>query len=195
MQRRLFCPFARDRNGFFCYDSEEVKTMEREKQTHPIPPLFDANSRVLILGSFPSVKSREAMFFYGHPQNRFWRVLADIFNEAPPETIAEKKSLALRRGVALWDVIAQCEIVGSSDASITNVAANDLSVILNAADIRAIFCNGNTSYTYYNKYCRVRTLREAAPLPSTSPANARWTREKLAETWGAALLPYLHDER
>ena len=169
--------------------------MEREKQTHPIPPLFDANSRVLILGSFPSVKSREAMFFYSHPQNRFWRVLADIFNEAPPETIAEKKSLALRRGVALWDVIAQCEIVGSSDASITNVAANDLSVILNAADIRAIFCNGNTSYTYYNKYCRVRTLREAAPLPSTSPANARWTREKLAETWGAALLPYLHDER
>ena len=165
--------------------------MQREKQTHPIPPLFDANSRVLILGSFPSVKSREARFFYGHPQNRFWRVLADVFGEAPPESVEEKKSLALRHGVALWDVIAQCEIIGSSDASITNVAANDLSVILNAADIRAIFCNGNTSYAYYHKCCRAQTLRDAALLPSTSPANARWTREKLVQTWGAALLPYL----
>ena len=167
--------------------------MERTKQIHPIPPLYDANSRVLILGSFPSVKSREAMFFYGHPQNRFWRVLADIFGEAVPEAVAEKKSLALRHGVALWDVIAQCEIVGSSDASITNVLPNDLSVILNAADIRAVFCNGNTSYTYYNKYCREQTGREAVLLPSTSPANARWTREKLAGMWGAALLPYLRD--
>lgn len=167
--------------------------MEREKQTHPIPPIFDADSRVLILGSFPSVKSRETMFFYGHPQNRFWRVLADVFGEAPPETIEEKKSLALRRGVALWDVIAQCEIVGSSDASITGVVPNDLSVILSAADIRAVFCNGNTSYTYYNMYCRAQTLRDAILLPSTSPANARWTREKLTRTWGAALLPYLND--
>ena len=128
-------------------------------------------------------------------RNGFWRVLADIFGEAVPEAVAEKKSLALRHGVALWDVIAQCEIVGSSDASITNVMPNDLSAILNAADIRAIFCNGNTSYAYYNKYCRAETLRDAVLLPSTSPANARWTREKLAETWGAALLPYLHDER
>ena len=165
--------------------------MQREKQIHPIEPLFDEHSRVLILGSFPSVKSREVRFFYGHPQNRFWRVLADIFGEAPPETIEERKSLALRRGVALWDVIAQCEIVGSSDASITNVTANDLSAILNAADIRAVFCNGNTSYIYYNKYCRAATGRDAMALPSTSPANARWTREKLVQTWGAALLPYL----
>ena len=169
--------------------------MERAEQSHPIPPLFDANSRVLILGSFPSVKSREEKFFYGHPQNRFWRVLSDILGEAAPETIAQKKSLALRRGIALWDVIAQCEIVGSSDASITNVMPNDLSVILNAADIRAVFCNGNTSYTYYNKYCRAQTGREAMALPSTSPANARWTREKLVQTWGAALLLYLRDER
>lgn len=193
--KRNVAVFARDRLVFFCYDWREVRSVEKTKQTHPISPLFDAHSRVLLLGSFPSVKSREAGFFYGHPQNRFWRVLADIFGEVPPETIEEKKSLALRRGVALWDVIAQCEIVGSSDASITNVAANDLSVILNAADIRAIFCNGNTSYTYYNKYCRAETLRDAVLLPSTSPANARWTREKLAQSWGAALLPYLHDER
>ena len=162
-----------------------------EHLIHPIPPLYDARSRVLILGSFPSVKSREAMFFYGHPQNRFWRVLADIFGEAVPETVEEKRSLALRHGIALWDVIAQCEIVGSSDASIAGVVPNDLSTILSVADIRAIFCNGNTSYTYYNKYCRAQTGREATLLPSTSPANARWTREKLAQTWGAALLPYL----
>ena len=165
--------------------------MERRREIHPIAPLFDANSRVLILGSFPSVKSREAMFFYGHPQNRFWRVLADIFGETPPQTIAEKESLALRHGVALWDVIAQCEIAGSSDASITNIVPNDLSVILSAADIHAVFCNGNTSYFYYHKYCRAKTGRDAVALPSTSPANARWTREKLAEAWGAALIPYL----
>ena len=169
--------------------------MEREKQIHPIPPLFDANSRVLILGSFPSVKSRESGFFYGHPQNRFWRVLSDIFGETPPKTVAEKKSLALCHGVALWDVIAQCEIVGSSDASITNVAPNDLSAILNAADIRAVFCNGNTSYSYYNKYCRAQTGHDAVLLPSTSPANARWTKEKLTRAWGTALLLYLGDCR
>lgn len=165
--------------------------IERTRQIHPIAPLFDAHSRVLILGSFPSVKSREARFFYGHPQNRFWHVLADIFGEAPPEGIAEKKSLALRYGVALWDVIAQCKIAGSSDASITDVVPNDLSVILNAADICAIFCNGSTACAYYNKYCRVQTGRDAILLPSTSPANARWTREKLTEVWGTALLPYL----
>ena len=186
-----FAPFARDRREFFCYDRHEVRSVERTKQIHPIPPLFNAYSRVLILGSFPSVKSREAMFFYGHPQNRFWRVLADVFGEAPPETVEEKKSLALRRGVALWDVIAQCEIAGSSDASITGVVPNDLSVILNAADIRAVFCNGNTAYTHYNKYCRAQTGQEAMVLPSTSPANARWTREKLLQVWSAALLPYL----
>ena len=169
--------------------------MKQEKQVHPIAPLFNECSRVLILGSFPSVKSREAMFFYGHPQNRFWRVLADIFGELPPETVAEKRSLALCHGIALWDVIAQCEIAGSSDASITGVVPNDLSVILSAADIRAIFCNGNTAYTYYNKYCRAQTGREAVLLPSTSPANTRWTREKLAGMWGAALLPYLRDDR
>ena len=135
------------------------------------------------------------MFFYGHPQNRFWRVLADIFGELPPETVAEKRSLALRHGIALWDVIARCEIAGSSDASITGVVPNDLSVILSAADIRALFCNGNTAYTYYNKYCRVQTGREATLLPSTSPANARRTREELTQTWGAALLPYLRDDR
>lgn len=165
--------------------------MERSKQTHPIAPLYNGASRVLLLGSFPSVKSREAAFFYGHPQNRFWSVLAEIFDEAAPQSIEEKKSLALRHGVALWDVIAQCRITGSSDASISDVVPNDLSQILAAADIRAIFCTGSTAYTYYNRYCRAQTGREAILLPSTSPANARWTKEMLVQEWAARLHPYL----
>ena len=120
--------------------------MEKAKQTHPFPPLYDARSRVLILGSFPSVRSREQQFFYGHPQNRFWRVLAAIFGEPLPQSIEEKSALMLRHGLALWDTIAACEIAGSSDASITNVVPNDLRPILDGAEIRAIFCNGGTSY-------------------------------------------------
>ena len=163
--------------------------MEKTKQLHNIPPLYDARSRVLILGSFPSVKSRQEAFFYAHPQNRFWPTLAAVFGESVPQTVEEKKALALRRGVALWDTIGACEIEGSSDASITNVVPNDLSLILNAADIQTIFCNGGTSYACYNKYCRAQTGREAVRLPSTSPANAGWTRERLLEAWRAALLP------
>ncbi|MBQ7713260.1 MAG: DNA-deoxyinosine glycosylase [Oscillospiraceae bacterium] len=165
--------------------------MERAKQTHPFPPLYDAASRVLILGSFPSVKSREQRFFYGHPQNRFWRVLPALFGEAAPTTVEEKKALVLRNRLALWDTIASCEIVGSSDASITNVVANDLRPILDGADIRAIFCNGGTSYRWYNKLLRDGLGREAALLPSTSPANAQWTLERLTAAWRAAILPYL----
>lgn len=169
--------------------------MKPEKQIHPIAPIYNEQSRILILGSFPSVKSREAMFFYGHPQNRFWPVLAEICGEATPTSVEEKRKLALRRGVALWDVIAQCEISGSSDASITNVVPNDLTKILRAADIRAIFCNGTTAYTYYNRYCRADAGREAVLLPSTSPANARWTKEKLVREWEERLLPYFSDAR
>ncbi len=165
--------------------------MEKAKQTHPFPPLYDARSRVLILGSFPSVKSREQRFFYGHPQNRFWRVLSGIFGEPVPQSIEEKKSLVLRNRLALWDTIAACEIAGSSDASITNVVPNDLRPILDGAEIRAIFCNGGTSYKWYNALLRDSLGRGAAPLPSTSPANARWTQEKLTKTWGEAILPFL----
>lgn len=165
--------------------------MERENAIHNIPPLYDANARVLILGSFPSVKSREAAFFYAHPQNRFWPTLAMVLGEAVPRTVEEKKRLARRHGIALWDTIGACEIAGSSDASITNVVPNDLRVILRGADIRAIFCNGGQSYACYQKYCRAQTGREAVKLPSTSPANARWTQQRLAEAWGAALAPFL----
>lgn len=165
--------------------------MEKTKQTHPFPPLYDAHSRVLILGSFPSVKSREAAFFYAHPQNRFWRVLAALFGTDAPRTIEEKTALVLRNRIALWDVIGRCEIAGSSDASITGAVANDLRPILEAADIRAIFCNGGASYRYYQKLCEQRLGREALQLPSTSPANAQWTPEKLVEAWGARIMPYL----
>ena len=165
--------------------------MEKTKQTHPFPPLYDERSRVLILGSFPSVKSREQQFFYGHPQNRFWHVLPALFGENAPTSIGEKKAFVLRNRLALWDTIGSCEIKGSSDASITNVAANDLRPILDGADIRAIFCNGGTSYKWYNKLLRDELGRDAALLPSTSPANAQWTLERLTEAWKRAILPYL----
>ena len=165
--------------------------MERTPQTHPFPPLYDERSRVLILGSFPSVASREAAFFYGHPQNRFWRVLAALFGADVPRTVEEKTALVLRSRLALWDTIASCEIAGSSDASIKNVRANDLREILDGADIRAIVCNGGTSHRWYNRLLRGALGREAACLPSTSPANAAWTLERLVEAWGAAILPHL----
>ena len=163
-----------------------------ETLTHPFPPVFDAFSRVLILGSFPSVKSRETAFFYGHPQNRFWRVLAAVLDEPVPETVPEKTALLLRRHVALWDVAAACEVAGSSDASIRAVVPNDLSPIFRAAEIRAVFCNGGTAYRYYEK-CRPGPAAAAViNLPSTSPANARWTLPMLTQAWGSAILPYLY---
>ena len=150
---------------------------------HPIPPLYDIHSQILILGSFPSVKSREQMFFYGHPQNRFWRVLSEIFGCDLPTTIEEKRTFALSNGIALWDVIASCEIEGSSDSSIKNVIAYDISVILNAAPVKNIFVNGRTAEKFYNKYTKPDIGMDAVCLPSTSPANAAWSLERLIEAW------------
>lgn len=150
---------------------------------HPFPPLYDENSKILILGSFPSVKSREQMFFYGHPQNRFWRVLAAVFESGVPQTIPEKKAFLLSHGVALWDVLAACEISGSSDSSIKNAAVNDLSPIITAANIKKIFVNGKTAEKYYNKYTAAQTGISAVYLPSTSPANASVSLERLIEAW------------
>lgn len=150
---------------------------------HPIPPLFDAQSETLILGSFPSVKSREAAFFYGHPQNRFWGVIAAVFESEKPKTIEEKKQLVLKNNIALWDVIAQCEIEGSADSTISNVTANDLSVILQNSKVKRIFVNGKTAEKYYNKYTYPKTGIKAICLPSTSPANAAWSFERLVEAW------------
>ncbi len=156
---------------------------------HPIPPLYGPRSERLILGSFPSVKSREAMFFYGHPQNRFWRVLAALCGEPTPRNVEEKTKLVLDHGFALWDVIASCEIVGSSDSSITNAVANDLTPILAGSRVTRIFCNGTTSFRLYGRYIQPVTGIEAVYLPSTSPANATWSLDRLIEAWGAALNP------
>ena len=150
---------------------------------HPISPVFDKDSRVLILGSFPSVRSREEGFFYGHPQNRFWKVTAQVFGENTPLTVDEKKAFLLRNHIALWDVICSCDIEGSSDSSIRNVKANDISVILDTADIQEIFLNGQKAYKYYQKYIFPSVKREGICLPSTSPANAAWSLGKLSEAW------------
>ncbi len=150
---------------------------------HPIDPVFDQHSRILILGSFPSIKSREVQFFYGHPQNRFWKVLAAVLQAPVPETAAQKQELLLKNGIALWDVIASCEIDGSADSSIRNVQPADLSRILNTAPIEQIFLNGRTAETYYNRYFRAAVPLKARCLPSTSPANAAWTLPKLIDAW------------
>ena len=151
--------------------------------SHPIPPVFDRHSKVLVLGSFPSVKSREAQFFYGHPQNRFWKVTSKVFGVPEPMTVEEKKAFLLSHGIAVWDVIASCEITGSSDSSIKNVVPNDLTQLLEHADIRTIFVNGKTAEKFYNKYIKDIIGREATCLPSTSPANAAWSVERLTEAW------------
>ena len=150
---------------------------------HPFPPLYDASSKVLILGSFPSVKSREQMFFYGHAQNRFWKVMAAVLGEKVPVTIDEKREMLLSNNIALWDIIASCDITGSSDSSIKNVVANDFTEILQNADIKQIFVNGKTAEKYFVKYVRDKIGRDAVPLPSTSPANAAWNVEKLVSAW------------
>ncbi len=153
------------------------------KQIHPIPPLYSGNSRVLILGSFPSVKSREAAFFYGHPQNRFWNVIAEIFGYKKPETVAEKTELILKNNLALWDVIRECEITGSSDSSIKNVVANDLNEIILNSKVKTIFVNGKTAEKYYIKYIEPKLGIKAIRLPSTSPANAAYNIERLVGEW------------
>ena len=150
---------------------------------HPFGPLFSPESRVLILGSFPSVKSREQQFFYGHPQNRFWKVIAALYNREPPVTINEKKELILSHRLALWDSIASCVITGSSDASIRDVRPNDLRIILDHCPIGRICCNGRKSYEMYERYIMPETGREALCLPSTSPANAQWSLERLIAAW------------
>ena len=151
--------------------------------THPIEPVFDAHSRVLILGSFPSVQSRKTMFFYGHPQNRFWKVTAAVFGRPVPQTVEEKKAFLLSRGIALWDVIASCDVQGIADSSIKNVVPNDLGRILDHAPVEHIFVNGKTAQKYYDRYLRETLHREAVCLPSTSPANAAWTLERLVQAW------------
>ncbi len=150
---------------------------------HPIAPVYDSRSEILVLGSFPSVKSREMMFFYGHPQNRFWKVVAAVFEDEVPETVPERRAFLLRHHIAAWDVIASCGIEGSSDASIKNAVPNDLSPILQTADIRQIYTNGQTAWKLFHKLIAPSLGRESICLPSTSPANAAWSLERLAQEW------------
>ena len=157
---------------------------------HPLPPLYDGNSKILILGSFPSVKTREMGFFYGHPQNRYWKVLSGILEDDFPETVEERRNFLLRHHIAAWDVIYECDIVGSSDASIRNVTPTDLRPILDAAPIRQIYVNGKTAEKMYKKYTEPVTDRPCVCLPSTSPANAVWSLQRLAAAWDS-ITPYL----
>jgi len=154
---------------------------------HTIAPIYDRNSRVLILGSFPSVRSREVGFYYGHPQNRFWRTLAHVLGEEVPQSPDEKKAFLLENGIALWDVIATCEIEGSSDASIRGASPNDVAKILREAPIEAIFANGATAHRLYQRLLERQLGRSAILLPSTSPANAAWTQERLDAAWSMIL--------
>ena len=157
---------------------------------HPFEPVFDAGSRVLILGSLPSVDSRRQGFYYGHPRNRFWPVLSQVLGAPAPGTIPEKREMLLRYGVALYDVIAACDIEGSSDAAIRNAVAADLTPIFEAAPIRAVFLNGKTAWRLYEKNQKARWPAPAFCLPSTSPANAAWTQRRLVCAY-RTILDYL----
>ena len=155
---------------------------------HPFDPVVSPESRILILGSFPSVKSREQGFYYGHPQNRFWRVLAEVYGEPTPMTVPDRRALILRHGLALWDVIASCEITGSSDASVRNAVPVEIARVLRTADIQTVICNGALSGKLYTKYLQPVTGIAALTLPSTSPANAAWTLPRLLTAWRGALI-------
>ena len=150
---------------------------------HPFPPLYDKDSKILVLGSFPSVKSREQLFFYGHPQNRFWKVTAAVFGDDVPKSIEDKQAFLHKNHIALWDVIASCDIEGSADSTIKNVVPNDLYAIIKNSKVKRIFVNGKTAEKYYNKYTKDKLGRAAVCLPSTSPANAAWSIERLVGAW------------
>lgn len=162
--------------------------MKYQHVEHTFEPVFDEKSNVLILGSFPSTKSREEQFYYGHPQNRFWKILSNLTKEKLPITIEEKRAMLLRNHIAIWDVVASCDIIGSSDSSIKNVEAAPINNILKQAPIQRIYVNGGTAYKLYKKYCEKETKREAIKLPSSSPANAAWSLERLTDYWGKELL-------
>lgn len=149
---------------------------------HNIPPVFDEQSKVLILGSFPSVKSREGGFFYHHRQNRFWKVMEALFGYEL-DSIEDKKEFLHKEHIALWDVVHSCRIEGSSDSSITDVVANDLSLIFSSSDIKAVYTNGKRAFGLYMKYCYPSSGIEPIPLPSTSPANASWPFKRLLDAW------------
>lgn len=157
--------------------------MEKKHIDHTFEPIYNQSSSILILGTFPSVKSRENEFYYGHPQNRFWKLLAALTEEETPQTILQKKEFLLKNHIAIWDVIQSCSIEGSSDSSISDVIPNDISEILNKSTVQMIFANGAKAYSLYQKYIFPTTQIEAFKLPSTSPANAAFSFERLQKEW------------
>lgn len=157
--------------------------MEYEHVVHSFEPVYNSDSKILILGTLPSVKSRENHFYYGHKQNRFWKLLARICKEDVPETIEEKKTMLLRNHIAIWDVIYSCDIQGSSDSSIKNVVPTDLKQVLASSSITQIYANGNKAGALYKKYQQSNTNMDITVLPSTSPANAAWSLDRLYDAW------------
>ncbi len=153
--------------------------------THTFEAVYNDKSKILILGTFPSVKSRENAFYYGHPQNRFWKVMAELTKEEIPKTIDEKKKLILKHGIAIWDVIYSCQIEGSSDSSIREVVPNDIASVLKNSMIERIYGNGDKACQLYQKFCREQTGMDIIKLPSTSPANAAYSMDRLMESWGS----------
>lgn len=157
---------------------------------HPFEPVADKNSRILILGSFPSVKSRETQFYYGHKQNRFWKVMAQILQCAVPQTVEEKRTMLLTHGIAVWDILKSCDIEGSSDASIRKPVPNDIAGLIVGTNIKAVFFNGKKAYSVYQKYSMALTVPTMV-LPSTSPANAAYSLERLCGIWEKEIGPFL----
>ncbi len=152
--------------------------------SHPFEPVYNINSTILILGSFPSIKSREINFYYGHPQNRFWKILELIYNEKIENNIESRKNFLLKHNIALWDTIKECDIVSSSDSSIKNAIPNDINMIIKNSNIKSIFCNGNTSYKLFMKYFKGKFKDiTIACLPSSSPANAKFSLQELTNIW------------
>lgn len=167
--------------------------MQPESVEHPLAPVWNEASRVLILGTMPSPKSREQGFYYAHPQNRFWKVLASLFEQPLPNGTEERRRFALQHQIALWDVLASCEISGAADQSIRNPVPNPIENLLGNSNLRAVFTTGATAFRLYQKLCLPRTGISAIALPSTSPANCRVNLEQLCEAY-QVILPYLQDE-
>ena len=156
-------------------------------QTHPFKPIFDKNSKILILGSFPSVISRKFGFYYTNPQNRFWRVLARILNDDVPESTDEKIKFLLFHHIAIYDAAISCEIDGSSDAKMSKIVPANLKPLFKEANIKQVYANGGKAYEICKKYLDDEILKatknEVIKLPSTSPANAKFSLERLANEW------------
>ena len=161
---------------------------------HPLQPIYDCQSKILILGTMPSPKSREAGFYYAHPQNRFWKVMAALTGEPIPMDNRGRTRFLLRHKIALWDVLQSCEMVGAEDGSIRNPVANDLSLVLRAGNIQAIATTGSKAASLYRQYCFPKTGIPALSLPSTSPANCRYSLETLVEKY-RVLLNYIESEK